>query len=553
MSYLRSKCLRWAGAAFWVTATAASAQPGTFQLVTPSSFWSLELEHGNGNKIVRGPMNLMHVVYNPDFGFPAVRNVVYRASASGVAWTAPQSLGPGTLPAVGVDHLGSVGIVFLRNGSLHYAYKSPSQGTFTVVSLNQPGTDPAIVSHGNRVYLSWTTGSTVLSTSFPTLVPPAAVAVETIDTTFCPNTSFSKTSITLVGDLCSKAVWPVVGYLTAADDWGSLSPCTLPYGYLGARVAERKPSANGWVPVFTDVRFGSAPMRALSLSIAANTYFQEVFVAWSDELAGPSARSRLAKGTPAGYSAVTVSSTPSHLHVRAANDQLLPFGQFRLARIDEHVFLGNPFQNFNGWLNDLVWSTGPNPTWNPPNHNLAVWSGVPGRAQALYWETLTPARQRRQFLSFYERREWTIQQGEKLGLYQAPDEPWRRRLGLDCIRPHGNDNPINVAARTIGGSGGESFETWVDLGETGRVVEVFDAGLEVQLISGGTVQVTWPESASLLSAFADGFVVATDPASVTFTSDDAAFELIDQGELPANPVFATLTCNAELGECPETP
>jgi hypothetical protein len=535
----------WFGAWFsLVFPVVGFAQPGTFQLVTPSSFGTLELEHGNGNKIVRGPMNLMHVVYNPGSA------VVYRASASGVSWTSPLSLGPGRLPAIAVDHLSQVGVVFVRNGAIHYGYKTLSQPSFTVASLNQAGTEPAIVANGNRVYLSWTTGTEVRYTSFPTLAPPVVASFETIASTWCPNTLFSKTSITLVGDLCTKAVWPVVGYLTVADDWGSPPPCNLPFGYVGVRVAERQP-ANSWVHVFTDVQFGGAPMRALSLSISATTFLQEVFVAWSDELPGPSPRSRLAKGNFGTYSAVTVAPTPSHLHVRAANDHLFPFGRFRLTRVDEHVFVNNPFQNFNGWLNEGIWTTGPSPTWNPINHNLAAGSGVPGRSQAFYWETLTPARQRRQFTSFYERREWLSPQGEKIGLYRAPDEPWLRRMGIDCILPNGDDNPINVAARTVRGEGGETSETWVDFGETGRVVDVFDTGLEIQLLAGGTVQVTWPESATMLSAFEDGFVVAAAPTDLSFTSDDASFEVVDQGPLPEDPVFTTLTCNAELGECPE--
>lgn len=552
MRSLGSKCLWLTGALFWTAATMAWAQPGTFQPgnLAASDFYGLELEHGNGDKIVRGPMNLMHIVFRRGLWYQptSTHQIIYRSSGNGQTWTPEISLGSGSLPAVAVDHLSRIGVVFVRNGQIHYGYKTLGQTSFTVASLNQVGTDPAIVGHGSQVYVSWTTGTAVRYTSFPTVSPPVVASFETIDQTTCPNTQFSRTSIALVGDICTKAVWPVVAYLVSSDEQNSLWPCQAPYTLVGPAVVERQP-ANGWTNIFTDfgIDWFAAPgsMRPISLSLSAHTYWQDIFLTWSDEQSSWP-RTMLAKGRFGNFVAVPVSWTASHTHVRAANDLLLPFGRFRLTGVDEYVFQNNPFQNFTGFVREGIWGNAAAPLWNATSHNLSTPIGLPARPQALYWETLTSSFQRRQAMAFYERE----LQGERLGLYEPPLEPWGRRRGLDCIKPNGNDNPINLAARTISGAGGETTETWVDLGATGRVIDVSDTGLEVQLVSGGTVQVTWPESAHLLSAFEDGFVVATNPASVTFSSDDATFEIIDQGELPADPVFATLTCDAELGECP---
>jgi hypothetical protein len=552
---LTSKSPWWIGAALWLTATMAWAQPGTFLPMQVGNFWSQELAHGNGDKIVRGPMNLLHAVHHSAMSWVppnhiAMQQVIYRASANGVNWTSQVTLGQGTLPAIAVDHSSRVGIVFVRNGMIHYGHKTLGQPSFTVASLNQAGTDPAIVAHGNRVYVTWATGNgnEVRYTSFPTAAPPLTVAYETLVTTSCPNTVYSRPSISLLGDLCTKDVWPVVGFLVAANDLGSSSLCAVPLTYVGAQVRERVP-LSGWTTTFTDVRLGAAPVRAHSLSVSAATFEKEVFVAWSDDIGGSyGPRTRLARGLAGNYATVAVTSTASHAHVRAANDLLFPFGRFRLTWVDF------PFWDYNGWLREGYWWNAPTPTWQTLTHNLAAWSGVPARPQALFWESIrTPNRQ--QLAAYYERAQ-SPNPGvnpEFVGLYRMPDEPWRRRMGIDCIRPHGNDNPIHVAARTISGEGGETSEAWVDFGATGRVVDVFDTGLEIQLISGGTVQVTWPESATMLSAFEDGFVVAAAPTDLSFTSDDASFEVVDQGQLPEDPVFTTLTCNAELGECPEAP
>lgn len=169
----------------------ASGQDYNTITETPTT-WNLDST--NGNKVVTDPSNNIHMVYSAD-GF-----VSYVSSTdSGATWSAPVTLGTGTLPTVASDDFGNIGVAYSSSGGIAYVYKtSGGWSSPFLISPSYPGILPSITGFGNKMYITWT-GYEVYFTSFATVSPVVATNPEHVTLhTICSNTDYNYPSIAAV-------------------------------------------------------------------------------------------------------------------------------------------------------------------------------------------------------------------------------------------------------------------------------------------------------------------------------------------------------------------
>lgn len=535
----------------------AEGQP--LRIVAASGVSDPELEHSNGDKIVRGRWNQLHAVYQR-FG-----QVLYVTSSNGQTWSSPVTVGFGTLPAVAADHGGTVAVAFVANNTLFYAYRTFNQTSFTTVALAAGAQEVAIVARNAQVHLAWSTGNRVRYATFPTSSPPSqlTLATETIAQTSCPNTSYSRPAITLVGQPCTTYHIPVVGYLFAsAEQTNSTPSCQKAYTEVGPRVAERQ-LPSGWLQTFDGVRqdaIANGTVLPVSLSLSGDFVARDVFLAWSDQQ-NNSARTVLAKGRPGNFQTATLDAQRRHVHVRAANDALQPRGRFRLAWIGGSLLSSNPFpfQEWDSFERDGSWTGAGSLSWTTSPLRLSgIGGALAGRTQALFWERLDPVtcQLQQQETAFYEIEVAYAQ--EKLVTYEPPLAAWpvRRMDSWACPPRSGGGGPPTVAiARRAAAPDSDPAlpaTTWVDLEEVGRLGEIREDGLDFETFDGELVAVHWAAGTKLVTAWPGGFVIDGPPEAVEFSGAVDSFEVVDYGELPSE-LSGPPVCDPDLGECPDGP
>lgn len=509
-----------------------------------------ELEFSHGDKVVRGRLGSLHAVYTQGGQVRAI------TSNDGTTWSSPVAVDPwgGENPALAVDGTGALAAVFPSPFGLRYAFKPFGAATWTVVTLANPGSAAALAARGNRVHIVWTTGSQVRYTTFPTTAPPAVPVVEQVQASTCANSRFSRPAITLIDLPCTPFETPIVAYLLTSDEQANPDPrCASPYTRVGPRIHERS-APNVWLGTFDDIRLDADPasaVEAISLSLSADFWSQDVYLAWSDQQTG-NARSMFAKGQPRNFTTVALGPVRKALHVRAANDGYYPPGRFRLATVGPPAAF-DEFYSFYAFVQPGTWTgSAVSPTWGVSQRLSFLGGGYVGRPQALYWERRDTNGLLQEASAFYELEQ--LSATERLATLEPPRVPYPRRLPwtrtYDCVGNLSKLAPA-VGIKTVlpGGPGAPSkTETWVDFEETGRVVEVNEHGLEVGTFTGGTVTVAWPAGTVVTTVWPGGFAVEASPEALTFSSLDTEIETSEL-VVPDDPPFEDHGTCAEPEGC----
>lgn len=555
-SSLRGRLLVW-GLAVGLIGT-AEAQAQVAQTVF-SQFGSIpDLEHSNGDKIARGRGNTLHAV----FTWAGV--IWYRASNDGVTWSGPVaiSLAAGQQPAIAIDGSGDIGVVWASPVGIEMAYKPwwvPNNQVpfWTVKTLSTQGSEPAIAAGAGRFHVSWTTGNSVRYTSFPLGVPPMLPPTETLASTQCSNTVFSRPSIALFQqDPCLTPRTPVVAYLQAVDEQFSSGSCQSWTTSIGPVVRQQQ-APNVWPVTFSSLSTSSyylSDVEALSLSLSADNRSRDVYVAWSDRQDWTT-RTVFAKGRPGNFVTFPLSNTRRSVHVRAANDGYLPRGRFRLAQATANTTTpGTDFPTPTAFTLTGIWSAvQPFPffTASTPLAGAGTGPGLAwvGRPQALVHSRRDSARNLQEATTYYRLLPSSWSNPERLVLHLPPPQPWSTPpVDLIACPPRGGGNPPALfAARTSSELG--TAATWIDFEASATLGEISEDGLAIHTAEGEVVAVSWPAGTVLESAWGGGFVVDAPLSELTFEGPDAAFEVVDLGDLPTLESEPP-TCDPDLGECP---
>lgn len=352
--------------------------------------YSQSLAHGNANKIIVGRANTLHAVY------VSAGRLYYTTSADGQEWN--EQLVDSTLgvvasaPSITVDSMNRVGIVWVANadanglGLLRFSRRI-SNAWNTIGFTNAIGAEPASISQGTRVHVTWTNRTHVYYTSLLTNgVPDPRRTVEEIPpsppTAQCPGTSFHLPAIALVSDPCKPAIVRVA-YLFVSDQQNAGGVCTLPDTKIGPRVSQLDNGTQDWSVVYDAVQSSSqnpGTVEPIALSMSANFSSGSTVLAWSDVQNGV-ARTRLAMRQPAGWVTTSFDNAKHHVHVRASSGLSAPAAEFRLA---SGGTMTNPFFAATSYWRSASW-TGATPTWDAPNLIDNNGSST-GRPQALVWK-----------------------------------------------------------------------------------------------------------------------------------------------------------------------
>lgn len=497
-------------------AGATTAQANWWQSIQTYSFFiSQPFAHSNGQKIVTGRYNILHLVYEDE------GNIYYTQSSDGLAWSAPTVLAcgnPGRLPAIGADSSGKLAVVWVDDTttSLQYVYYNGSTWSMPA-TIVADGDEPSIAVRGGQSYLTWRTGAAdrIRYAQFPIATSTLLGSFETVDLASCATDNYRLPSIALTLDPCKPAI-PVIGYL-----YSRTSPC-MAGSSIGPRVCKRDNSLGTWSMTWQDPRTSaSTAVESISLSLASRYSARQLYVAYSD-VQGGVARTRLGHGNSNGWSwsaPATIDAFPRHIHVRANEAGNSPVGTFRIARALD----GSTGADFR----DGVWSTAAAPTWS------TAWTGTSGppaaRPHAHFWKRCASGTQTSLFM---------IGEDDLCLCPGAP--PTYIAAEVDQQSPCPPNGPLvalpypckypSVAVGVHVGPGLEPV-TVVDVSEAGVVKSIDNKGAIISTENGGRIDVTWSATGKVLAYSDTTFSLNAPVDSVRFTSSTDRFSVEKDGTL----------------------
>lgn len=492
----------------------------------PVSFGSRPLEFSNGNKIVVGRFNSLHAVYQTGL------LIKYTTSLDGSAWTAPINLNgstPSQFPAISADSSGNIGVVWVANptangmGVIKYAYKPAASSTWTTITLTNSGAEPAIIGHGTTMYVAWTTIQMVQYTSFPTLTPPTTplASGEILESASCPNTGFRKPSITLISSPCKPPV-PRVAYLYYSDEQGTSGACQSLQTQIGPHVCERNNTTGVWSLIYNNTINDSNPtssVEAISCSISANFSTGHTFLAWSDQQTGV-ARTVLARGVGATWTASNFDNQRHHVHVRANGAGSAPATQFRLAWTGGGS-VWDEFISPNTFWDTATW-TGAAPVWTGAT-NLSNYGGYTGRPQSIFWKRCSSGQ-------YSTTNAYFEAEGACASAFVATDFSTVTGCPTTPVTPISVSPCAKYAVAVAQVRTLTAAHTLVDTRELGTVVRLTANSATITTEAGGTVTATW-EQGSVVHSWDNGFTVTAPRSSLRFSSADTQFTQADYGFL----------------------
>ncbi len=495
------------------------------QYLFPFQWGSRPLEHSNGNKIVVGRFNSLHAVYQSG------SFIRYTTTLDGTSWTTPVILSdslPSKLPAIGVDSVGNVGVVWVSNpgadglGALRYAYKPATSTVWTTVTLTPSGTEPAIVGHGSSMHVAWTSVQMVQYTSFPTLAPPTSPLMtgEILESSSCPNTGFRKPSITLVASPCKPPV-PRVAYLYYSDEQNTVGLCQSLETVIGPHVCERNNTSATWSLIYSNDTESTvdSSVEPISCSISANFATGHTVLAWSDQQSG-TARTMLARGQGGTWAASTFDTQRHHVHVRANGSISAPATQFRLAWTGAAGF-SDEFFSPNAYWNTATW-TGAAPVWTGAVE-IGDGFGSIGRPQTVFWKRCSQS-QYATTNAYFEADGGCLSVSlatDYLSGGTCPSAPIPGISASPCQK-----FSLAVALQKVG----TGTHTLVDTQEIGTVTRTTSTSATITTNAGGTVTATWSQG-NLVSSWDNGFTITAPRSTLRFLSRDTSFSVTDYGYL----------------------
>lgn len=506
------------------TNTSAITPAPTYRL-WPISIGGRALEHSNGDKIVVGRFNSLHVVYQSG------QIIRYGSSLDGATWTAPVSLSgsdPSKYPALASDTTGALAVVWVSNigsnglGTIRYAYKPASSTTWTTSTLTTGGTEPAIVARNGVAHVAWSTIQMVQYAQFPTVSPPATPlsSGEVIESSSCPNTGFRKPSITLIQDPCNPPI-PRVGYLYYSDEQATSGVCQDLATHVGPHVCQRHNPSSSWSLIYDGTNVDTNPSSTIdpvSCSISANFNSGDTFLAWSDEQTGVK-RTMLAHGLGMSWTAAAFDNQRHHVHVRAANSSSAPATLFRFAWVGGGGW--DEFFSLNAYYDTATW-TGATPAWI---EQFDLGPAAAGRPQGVFWSRCASGTYAT--TNAYFEAEQVCAAADIATDYAPPSGACP-----PTSIPHAMLNPCQeyaVAVATLNTAQGP--RTLVDTAQLGTVIRFGRSSAVISTDGGGTVTATWPANAAVVSSSEEGFAIAGPKNSVRFSSNDVRFQVQDFGTL----------------------
>ena len=526
----RGPCLR-RGATSWlvlgvlaaVTLGAAGAVGAQPYGLYPAVATDKPLELGNGHKIAVGAGGSLHVVY-------VTEGVVkYATSLDGAAWTTlgPLSGAHASQPTIAVDAAGKVIVVWVTDGAwetgagaLHYAYRLPGSTTWNQVSLGQIGAEPAVITQGLQVHLTWVSPwpSRVLYATFPT-ESPGALAPEVVDLDTCSYAGFHRPSLTITTPpgVCPAANVNVAYLVTYGC--GAVST-------VGPRV-RRRTGTSAWAELYSNPRgvLGSSHAATpVALSLSSHRATGTLFLAWSDRLAtldGPPERTVLAKGVDTTWTALTLAAEKRHVQVRAASSPVEPATLFRLA----WTKAGTPDDPYFGaatTVDTATW-TGAAPAWS--SSTLLSSLGA-GRPQAVFWHKCMAISSLTASVSAY--------------FEAVPYTGTGRQLAISLTQSSGCapvvpvlDTPCKsfaVLVASVGLTGQPTRGTLIDLEDVGVVTAIGASTATVTAPGGRQVSVSW-RSGAVAASSPTSLTLTAPRADVTVASREVAIQLVELGHL----------------------
>ncbi|MDX1999198.1 MAG: hypothetical protein SF066_15890 [Thermoanaerobaculia bacterium] len=469
---------------------------------------SQALAHSNGQKIVTGLGNKLHMVWE-DFGV-----IKYSQSTDGITWFGPTVLAcgsPGRLPAIAADPAGKLAVVWVDNPttSLQYVYYDGATWSMPM-TIVADGDEPTIVARSGKVHLAWRTGAAdaIEYSSFTLTTPALITASETVDQAACGSDTYRLPSIALSLDPCKPPI-PVIGYL-----FHTATPCVAG-STIGPRVCKRDNALGTWGMTWQDPRSSAATsVEPISLSVSSRFSARQIYVAYSD-VQNSVARTKLGHGVGTTWTwdtPETIDNQKRHIHVRANESNSSPVGTFRLAR--------ELYQSYSIDYRDGVWAATPAPVWS------TGWTGISfpsaTRPHAHWWKRCSAGWQTELKLI-----------AEEDGTLCIPCPPTMIGAEINQVSPCPTSGPIVIGAdpchhvavkvATHVSPGGGPSVTVIDATDAGVFKGFTDKGATITTQNGGRIDVTWGQGAKVVES-SDSSLSITAPAdSVRFASSTVRF------------------------------
>ncbi|MDX1999197.1 MAG: hypothetical protein SF066_15885 [Thermoanaerobaculia bacterium] len=492
---------------FALGSTAAQAQ--MWLSIHFYGYGSQSLAHSNGQKVVTGLGNKLHMVWE-DYGV-----IKYSQSTDGLTWFGPTVLAcgsPGRLPAIAADPAGKLAVVWVDDPttSLQYVYYDGATWSMPMTIVND-GDEPTIAARSGKVHLAWrpAAADSIQYANFTLTTPALITASETVDQAACGNDTYRLPSIALSLDPCNPPI-PVIGYL-----FHTTNPCAV-NSTIGPRVCKRDNTLGTWGMTWQDPRTHptSTSVEPISLSVSSRFSARQIYVAYSDVQNGV-ARTKLGHGVGTTWTwdtPETIDAQERHIHVRANESNSSPVGTFRLAR--------EYYESYATDYRDGVWATTAAPTWS------TAWTGVSGppatRPHAHWWKRCSGGWQTDLKLIAEEDLAVCIGcSGPSIGAEVDQVNP--------C--PPSSPGPIlsypckhhAVALATLFSPGGGAGVTVIDATNAGVIKSFTDKGAIITTDTGGRIDVTWGQGAKVVES-SDSTLSITAPAdSVRFSSSTVRF------------------------------
>ncbi len=358
--------------------------------------------------------------------------------------------------------------------------------------------------------------SAIRYTSFPTQSPPTTLAMETLESSACPNTRFRKPSIALVDMYCKEPI-PKVGYLYASDEQTTAGSCQSGTTRVGPHVSERNNTSNTWAVIFDGTRTSTATASTVEpISLSLSTHFRSgaTYLAWSDQESA-SARTMLARGTGASWvTPVLFEPARRHIHIQASGLASSPAGTFRVAWAGSGF--SDEFFSSTVYHQDGVW-TAATPVWSSTPTQITG-GGAAGRPQAHYWGRCVSGQYSSiRFVSEIEGCCGTAFLSTDFSM--APPCPTASLQVVTVCRNHA----VSIATRPPPrGVPTPVPVTLVDTSPLGVITRISPDGATIQAPQ-GTVTATWG-GGKVVSSWDTGFSVEAHPDNVRFASSTVLFE-----------------------------
>lgn len=538
-----------------LAAGAASAAHGADQhLYTGAWPYEASLKYGNGNKIVVGKLNSLHVVWadadSGDIGYGYSIDIAGTPEDEGGGnswdqrWWNP---GAASMPTIAVDSTGKAHVVWILSanaegvGKMFYTRQTQigcvSNWCWTApLQISASASEPSLVAQGAQLHLTWTNRYQVRYATWAAAAPPTGTVLgEIVHYSTCPETRFHQPSVAVVNSTPCQ-ITPKIAFLVAAKEPQTFGLC-VEGAQVGPRVFSRNMNNGVWNPV-ADFLTPLAPYSetdpdpvAFSLSLASNPGSQSLYLAWSDELGGSvrtlttySRGNAWVWGTP-----VPLSSQKRYVHVRGRNSSA---GQFRIAA-------SGPANGAYPQLTPSIWhGTG---KWSNPSAPTFAWLEAPifmtstnfpeGLSpQGIFWQKCSGASPRElKAYGVFSDGSWP-----DLMLYET----------APCTTPPVNDSVLMYLCEQAQHHKVVSLGRFVvygtvrDMGSAldfgdGVVTALHDKGATVRTAEGGRMQVVWP-SGKVLSSWENGFFVSA-PAETLRVTSDIPYTIEDLGTLENEP------------------